>query len=275
MPQRHVFVNQPEPLENIKEATARAEPLGLSTNKQVVIDSPREHQKRQRLRRMKHVVIAAARAISTHLQKGGFRYRAAMITLTYRPGQHYEPRDISKLCDHYRAWLRQRGHQFRATWVLELQKRGAPHYHLVIWLPKGLTPPMPDKQGWWKKGMSNCEWARNPVGYLAKYASKGPGSTYDIPHGARLHGVYGCPWHLGWWRAPSWMRQIATRGMKITRKPGGWWYVEQLAHAWRSPWKLVHLARDRLEVAWVGWRGGDVISAWELDMRLAMAKAEG
>ena len=59
------------------------------------------------------------------------------------------------------------------VWVLELTKRGRPHYHVLFWLPRGISMPKADKQGWWRHGMTNTVPARSPVGYLCKYTSKG------------------------------------------------------------------------------------------------------
>ena len=57
------------------------------------------------------------------------------------------------------------------VWVLELTKRGRPHYHVLFWLPKGVSMPKADKQGWWKHGMTRSG-GHSPVGYLCKYTSK-------------------------------------------------------------------------------------------------------
>lgn len=262
---RPVFVNNPTLPKNIRTRTATADRLDLSTSEQVVSLPKAGLAIRKRFNRMKRVVIGAGEQNQASLQRQKFRYRAAMITMTYRPGQHWEPKDISRCMDHYRQWLRKRGHRLQAVWTMELQKRGAPHYHMVIWLPRGITPPKPDKAGWWKKGATNCTWARRPVGYLAKYASKGFGDGKDLPHGARLYGIYGCPVPLGWWRAPSWLREIAAAGMKITYRPGGWWCVPALATAWRSPWRLLSITAAVIEIEWRGWREMDVRSLWELE----------
>ena len=97
---------------------------------------------------------------------------------------------FSELLKRIRHWLQRRSVRFCYVWVAELQQRGALHYHILVWLPFGLTLPKPDKQGWWPHGSTRIEWARHPIGYLVKYASK-----FDIkcglPKGARLHGAGG------------------------------------------------------------------------------------
>jgi Protein of unknown function (DUF3296). len=39
--------------------------------------------------------------------------------------------------------MERRGHKLPYVWVAELQKRGALHYHVLLWLPRGLTLPNP------------------------------------------------------------------------------------------------------------------------------------
>lgn len=185
-----------------------------------------------RLKRMKNAVITSGRLHDEGTKMLGFRpWKAAMITLTYRDDVEWSPRHISNLLDCTRKWLKRRGQKnFRYVWVLELTKRGRPHYHLVMWLPKGLTLPKPDKQGWWPHGMTKIEWARKPVGYLAKYASKGQqfddqGKLMPMPDGARIYGVGGLRPdqrdEKTWWLSPAWVRDTWTIQDRPRRAIGG------------------------------------------------------
>jgi len=259
-----VVVN-PQPLpRRVVAATERASALGLSLSGTTVPLSRAQAQNSKRFGRMKRVVIAGSDAIQRFMQLSRHQYRVAMVTLTYRPGAEWESEDIARLMRHYRKWLHRRGIEPRYVWVMELQKRGAPHYHLLLWLPRGVTPPKPDKQGWWRKGMSNCVWARRPVGYVAKYASKGPGAG-TLPHGARLYGVGGVPIRLDHCRAPGWLRRMTKLGWRVFRLPGGWWGIWELAHAWRSPWEMLRVTSDTIEIQWRGWRPGDIRPLWEIE----------
>jgi hypothetical protein len=184
--------------------------------------------------------------------RGGFRVKVAMLTLTYRPDAEYSPRQVTELQDCITDYLRHRGHQFRGVWVLELTKAGRPHYHLLLWLPRGVTLPKPDSRGWWPHGMTKIEWARNAVGYLVKYASKAKdewqsGATF--PAGARLFGIRG----LGQARPeythamrPFWMRERVALGDRVIRCRGGGFVNVSTGEAFLSPWVIV--ARDP------GWR---------------------
>jgi hypothetical protein len=121
-----------------------------------------------RLKRMSKTVKNSARLHTEDIQKGGYRFRCAMLTLTYAPGAEWQAKDITGLLKNIRDYMRRKGQSFRYVWVLELTKAQRPHYHVLIWLPKGMTLPKPDKRGWWSLGSTRIEWVKNPVGYIAK-----------------------------------------------------------------------------------------------------------
>lgn len=186
-----------------------------------------EEQRMKRLRRMKQNVITSARLNVAEAEKGGFRGKWAMVTCTYREDEKWVALQLTELLKCIRSYANRCNFRLRYTWVLELTKRGRPHYHVLVWLPKGRTLPKPDKQGWWKYGMTKIEWARNAVGYLAKYASKGDG--YDLralPAGARLSGFGGLNKtsriELRWWKLATWVREIFPEISDIGRAPGGY-----------------------------------------------------
>lgn len=162
--------------------------------------------KQKRLVSMRKGVVAAAQAIDQKFREyygeptlknllflPSSPFRTALITLTYRPDVEWSPRHISELIKNYREWFkRKHGLIFHYVWTVELQGNGKPHYHLVAWLPKGVKPPLPDRQGWWPHGMTNAVYARSPVGYIAKYASKSEGKSGEhLPPRARLWGYGG------------------------------------------------------------------------------------
>ena len=212
-----------------------------------------------RLRKMSRAVLGTATAIQECLQKEGIRYRAALITLTYAPGQKWEAKDISRLCNLYRMWAKRKEIKISGVWVLELTQAGVPHYHLLLFIPRGYTPPLPDKQGWWRKGMTNAKWAKSPVGYIAKYASKG--TAGDLPNGARLHGHIGLTNTMlalrSWFIAPAWLRKMCERGNRL-KKVGSWWRDCVTRIEYRTPWVLDEFRADGPVLRWVGWTEEDV-----------------
>lgn len=199
--------------------------------------------KQSRLRKMAKGVVAAALAIDQKFRamfgepimrtdargKRVFAkdspYRTAMVTLTYRKDGMWRPEHVSELINHYRLWFKRHGGgvEFHYVWVLEFTEIGRPHYHLVCWLPKGVKPPLPDKQGWWKHGMSQAIYATSPVGYIAKYASKGQGVLIrDLPQRMRLWGYGGLKMSergpVSMALAPAWLRQLVHHESHVQKR---------------------------------------------------------
>jgi len=125
----------------------------------------------------------------------------------------------------------------------------------MMWLPKGLTPPKPDNQGWWKHGSTNCKWVNRPAGYLAKYSSK-TDQKNGLPPGFRMWGVTGLrgTWRdlLRWWLAPSWLKDFVTPGDAL-RRVGPWWENRTTGVAYKSPYTLVDYIGGRMIFAGPDW----------------------
>jgi hypothetical protein len=192
-----------------------------------------------RLGRMRRAVVTASRRLLEQVQVGGWRYYAAMITLTYAPGSDWNPKDVSAFVDRIRKHLARRGHPMFFVWVIELQARGTPHYHLIIWLREGVKLPKPDSKGWWSLGSTRIERARNGSGYLAKYTSKGTDSSM-FPGGCRLYGIGGLDQESKrqhrYWTAPCWVRERFGPDADVHRAECGGW-VDWVTGEWdQSPW---------------------------------------
>jgi hypothetical protein len=212
-----------------------------------------------RLKKLQKTVRTVAQVITETLQESHVRYKATMVTLTYRPDVKFQPRQVTEYIKCVRMWAKRRGYFAYYVWVMELTKRGVPHYHIVWFLPKGVTLPKADKQGWWKYGMTNTVFARSPVGYLCKYTSKGidHNSWGLIPKGSRLHGNGGIStsmrlskiWHL----SPLWVRQSVSYDEKV-KKIGAYWVNQATGMGQRSPW--LYCWRSRV-IKFVGF--GDLV----------------
>lgn len=205
-----------------------------------------------RFKRLKHAVITSARLLQEQVQewsRGGFRYKPALVTLTYRPGEEWTPGDVVSFMKSVRAYLARRKIKALYTWVAEIQQQRAEtrpwdmvlHYHVMIWLPRGVTLPKPDKRGWWKHGSTKIEWARNAVSYLAKYASKG-GCFERVPSGARMSGCGGLEQkrrqERSWWVAPRWVREKWGVEHRPMRAVGGGWLSRLSGEIIRSAWRF-------------------------------------
>ena len=183
-----------------------------------------------RLRRLRRAVVTASRLHQEALTRTSSRFRVAMLTLTYADIDGWKPHHIKELLRHIRQYLKRRGHAFRYAWVAELQERGAVHYHLLAWLPRGMTLPKPDKRGWWPHGSTRIEWAKKAVSYIAKYASKTNSKGGDLPKGIRLYGIGGLErpdrHERAWWMLPQYIREYSPdpreNGPAKRAKGGGW-----------------------------------------------------
>jgi hypothetical protein len=235
---------------------------------ELVLAQSKEAALAARLRKMQKGVFHTAKAIHNGLAAEGYsrtlspkqrhcreeEFRTALVTVTYRPDVEWSPLHIAKLIDSYRKWAKRHKARFAYVWTLELQQNGTPHYHIVWWMTGKKKPPFPDSQGWWPHGRSNAAWARSPVGYIAKYASKGTGG--DLPKGARLWGFGGLKGEAKAERshalAPKWLRTITRHGSAVKRqlvemkeavKRGGiavfkvMAWVNELGMAFFGPWE--------------------------------------
>jgi hypothetical protein len=106
------------------------------------------------------------------------------------------------------------------------------------------------KSAWWVHGMSNTVKARNAIGYILKYVSKGGlPNGFNFPRGARIYGTGGLPDDLrrsrAWLNAPAMVRNSCSIDNLWKRNPGGGWLdretgeihaseyeVRKLGHAW-------------------------------------------
>lgn len=185
--------------------------------------------------RLKRAITEAARHFEDEcrmedLRRGRPSFRRLFVTLTYAENTKGNPNDIKDFMRHVRQWGHRCDELIRTAWVGEVQKRGALHYHLLIWLPKHLHLPKLDQRGWWRHGMTKIETARNAVGYLVKYASKcGPDDLRKLRKGMRLYGIGG-----GW---PEWKH-------KLRRQLMPWWMRKRIKRAEDDYWRAMMRERE-------------------------------
>lgn len=202
-----------------------------------------------RLKKLQKTVRVSGEVIVEKLQQSRTKYKAAMVTLTYRDDVKWSPRQVSQYLKCVREWARRKEIFMHYVWVLELTKRGRPHYHVLFWLPKGISMPMADKQGWWKHGYTKSEWAYSPIGYLCKYTSKGVdrNSWCKLPKGGRLHGSGGYTPKMrvtrAWRLAPSWVRELIEECDGVYRK-GCYWVSRATDMCIRTPFVFDAMNRE-------------------------------
>ena len=141
------------------------------------------------------------------------------VTLTYKGVSDWRADHMSDAVQGFRNWCRSKNVACRYTWVGELQSRGAVHYHLLVWLPVGVTMPHwdrptrlsknRDRAPFWPHGMTNTQIAKSGVGYLMKYLSK-LGELTKFPKGIRLYGIGGLDTQAravrSWFNLPEWAK---------------------------------------------------------------------
>lgn len=192
--------------------------------------------------------------LDQQLQQGGFRGAWYLVTLTYRDPADWEPHDVKKCLEAIRKQFQRKGVSLHYVWTAELQKRGAVHYHALVWVPRGQFIKPLDRSGVWSKGLTQIQKARNAVGYLAKYAGKGLGQLCDaegrelrFPRGCRIQGAGGlcasARVEARWWSAPRWARDRvhAAHGEgvhELRRLPGGWCHKAS-GEVFPSPWQFI------------------------------------
>lgn len=204
---------QTSPLENNQNNTAHREKSYF----EVSFDKAVRAQKR--VKRLKRNVYVAGRLHS--LADHGKRPPVAhFVTLTYVGVDDWRADHISDATEQFRRYCARLRIECRYVWVAELQKRGAVHYHLLAWLPKGVAMPHWDKPHvtpsgrtvapFWSHGMTNCQVARSGVGYLMKYLSK-LGSDAIFPPHLRLYGCGGLVSQARitrcWYNLPEWAKR--------------------------------------------------------------------
>lgn len=185
----------------------------------------------RRVKRLKRSVWASGHLHG--ISRSGFRPAVCwFVTLTYVGVDDWRANHISKAIQNYRNWCKSKGVHCRYTWVGELQKRGAVHYHLLVWLPQGVRMPLWDRPtrkfcgqrpSFWPHGMTNTEIAKAGVGYLMKYLSK-LGELTIFPKGIRLYGIGGldaCSRSVrSWFNLPEWAKAEYGVGELARKKLG-------------------------------------------------------
>lgn len=183
--------------------------------------------------------------------------RMVMVTLTYRDADAWEALQIRDFMTQLRLLL---GEQLLAyAWVMEMQERGAPHYHILLYVERGTDIPKPD-ESLWKYGSSKIETAKTAF-YIVKYTSQWHHKAYQkegFPYGARMFAVaiYASNiadidiFNFRSSTAPNWFRDtlkelFAVYGKDLLWKRcrGGGYIVQNTGELFSSPWSLLSVER--------------------------------
>ena len=201
-----------------------------------------------RLMKVKKARYATLTAARLHMSERPY-WVGTFVGLTYAEVDGYNPKDISRYIDQLREWCNKHAIECRYVWVAEMQKRGVIHYHLIVFHPKKLSFPKPDKSGMWPHGSSNRRTGiKHAVAYMAKYMSKGDEASF--PKGARTYGCGGLDGtgkvEMRYWKLPTWVRDIVNphRPEVLTETPmvpkrvlGGFSCLDT-GEFYPSPWEV-------------------------------------
>lgn len=113
------------------------------------------------------------------------------IRLSYAAVDGWNARDINLLIQRIKKFCG--GKLYAYAWVAELQKRGAPHYHLCLVLEPSVVLPFFDEAGWWRHGSTNIKNIKGPSArylteYMEKFDQKGFGE-FKYPKSMRMFAV--------------------------------------------------------------------------------------
>lgn len=215
-----------------------------------------------RLEKLRKTVYNAGMGIEDDVSATGIKHTCWFITLTYKEVLAWRAQHIRDYFKRLRSYFYRKNIALRYVWVAELQKRGAVHYHILLWLPKGTRMPKSDTRGWWIHGSTETKPARKRVGYLMKYASKDKfDADHDFPKGCRLYGFGGVSIdvrrRIRWWRAPARVRKyFISQGFSFQqvdlRKMVGGWLDILSGYVVMSIYKLFSFTRSRLVFYCVG-----------------------
>ena len=194
---------------------------------------------------------------ATWYQPRGQQARLVMVTLTYAQATAWRPGQVRE----FMLALRRRYKDgiLAYAWALETQKRGAPHYHVLLLLKPAVWLDKPDESGIWRYGSTNIVQARSPY-YIVCYVGKGYQKT-NLPKGARMFAVWIAPaivpmntrkrFEFRCSATPAWLAEILDRlafrlvrwALRWTRQKGGGWLLRDTGEVVHSGFAVESVER--------------------------------
>jgi len=176
---------------------------------------------RQRKRRKKKALQVIKEAHKAAARAGMY---ALCLTLTYKSNAEFCRKHISAFFDKVRRWAKNQGFSLPYAWVLEQET--SLHYHLIIWLPRGVRVDRAKLACWWNWGSTWIKSCRS-VASWGSYITKFERPKRPMPKGVRLFGYGGLDVatkqkvaRSGW---PLWLVKLVPTGQPARRCKGGGW----------------------------------------------------
>lgn len=161
---------------------------------------------------------------------------AVAATLTYAKESDFCAKHITRFLNCLRSKLKRKGHQLLYAWVLE--RAGALHYHLALWLPRGFKLNCTELAKWWPWGSTWNEACRKVSAWI-HYISKRNCKT-NLPTGARAFGCGGLDEQakeaVQQAMFPRWLKALLPPNAKVKRVPKVGWLDMGTGEVYESPW---------------------------------------
>jgi hypothetical protein len=159
------------------------------------------------------------------------------VTLTYHHYWGNSSKDWKSDLDAFKKRLYRKYGEFPAIWRLEFQKRGAPHFHLLMFPPLGTLPPISDE-------VIDCEFTFDVLKIWNELVAPG-----DLQHA--LHGI-SMQQASSWRGAMHYLSKYASKVEEVLvpsdTPPGrvwGVWQKKLLGITWRR-WNLEYVQYIKL-----------------------------
>lgn len=192
----------------------------------------RRRRKKQRAK-LKNVIAEVNRMSASK------KTYALCMTLTYKSADDFDTKNISSFIDKLRRWLR-RTHKCKLVYAWALERESSLHYHLIIWLPLGVSLDMDRLSKWWSLGSTWLERCRDVYrwgSYIAKFAKP----KKPFLRGTRLYGYGGLDATariaIARKSMPVWLLRILPLKDRARRRKGGGWENLDTGEIYLSPYK--------------------------------------
>jgi hypothetical protein len=200
-------------------------------NKTVTSASTSARKRRNAARKKLNCIIKEQRRYAKTADR-----RAVALTLTYQNAAAFSSRHISAFLDRARRAIKRLGFNLPYAWVLE--RASHLHYHLIVWLPRGMKFDHGNLKRWWPHG---CTWVEScrGVGAWGRYMAKF-NSIAMVPVGARVFGHGGLDesgkMAVSRSALPRWLLAMLPKGHRARRCAGGGWVNTVTAEVYLSPY---------------------------------------
>lgn len=163
---------------------------------------------------------------------------ALCMTLTYESTDDFQTKNISSFIDKLRRWLR-RVHKRQLVYVWALERESCLHYHLIVWLPIGVSLSLDRLSKWWSFGSTWIERCRD-VSRWGSYIAKFTKPKKLFLRGTRLYGYGGldeaAKTAIARKSMPVWLRKLLPFGERARRRKGGGWENLDTGEVYLSPY---------------------------------------